>query len=422
MNTVYRVLSHITCLIFLTGFFLLPIGDIAAQEDPDFSGVVIEESKEVPTPKDLDKLLTTLSLEHSKESEVKIKDIYERFSGISAAMLLSIRNVIAKNQELINQDPETGNNCFKGFLPDVVSGSVANDFSLRTGIKLKQTALRLRNPRNKPDLWEEKALRILEQDGTKGEFGEFTNIGGKSVYRYMKPLYMEMECLMCHSYPEVMPPKIRAYIEKNYPNDNSFGYHAGVLRGGISVVIIPTKDDGNIYERFADISATMLLSIRNIIAKNQELINRDPETGNYYFKGAVPAVVGRSIANDFSVRTGIKLKQTALRVRNPLNKPDLWEEKALRILEKNKMNRGFGELTDIRGETVYRYMKPLYMEMQCLMCHSRPEAMPSEVRKFIEGNYSSDKSLGYKAGDLRGGISVVIPIKDEFAFEFLSKK
>ncbi len=48
MNTVYRVLSHITCLIFLTGFFLLPIGDIAAQEDPDYSGVVIEESKEVP--------------------------------------------------------------------------------------------------------------------------------------------------------------------------------------------------------------------------------------------------------------------------------------------------------------------------------------------------------------------------------------
>jgi hypothetical protein len=56
------------------------------------------------------------------------------------------------------------------------------------------------------------------------------------------------------------------------------------------------------------------------------------------------------------------------------------------------------------------------------MCHSHPEAMPTEVRDFIERNYSSDESLGYKAGDLRGGISVVIPIKDEFAFKFLSRK
>jgi len=40
-----------------------------------------------------------------------------------------------------------------------------------------------------------------------------------------------------------------------------------------------------IYEQFAEMNATMLICMRNVIAKNQELINRDPETGNYYFKG-----------------------------------------------------------------------------------------------------------------------------------------
>ncbi len=414
MNAFCRFFFFITCLALSTGFFFSPSDIIARQIDS-----LIKEPKEVPSPRDMDKLLPSVSLEYGKDSK---ETIYERFSGVSATLLVSIQNVISKNQALINQDPVTGNYCFKGFLPEVVSSSVANDFSLRTGIKLKQTALRVRNPRNKPDKWEEKALRILEQDGNRVEFGEFTKIEGKSVYRYMKPQYMEMECLMCHSYPDVMPPKIRSFIEKNYPVDDSFGFHIGQLRGGLSIIIIPTKDDENIYERFADITSSMLLSIRNVIAKNQELINRDPETGNYFFKGAVPAVVGRSVANEFSLRTGIKLKQTALRVRNPLNKPDEWEENALNELQGDKKKKGYGELANINGKPVYRYMKPLYMEMQCLMCHSSPDAMPSPVKAFIENNYTVDKSFGYHAGELRGGISVLIPINDEFDFKFLSKK
>lgn len=168
----------------------------------------------------------------------------------------------------------------------------------------------------------------------------------------------------------------------------------------------------SVYKSFASISATMLLSIRNVIAKNQELINRDPETGNYYFKGFVPAVAASRVANDFNLMTGFKLKQTALRVRNPRNKADKWEEKALRILEEDRTKKCFGEMTKVWGKDAYRYMKPLYMEKECVMCHSYPEAMPPEVREYIKKNYSTDEALGYKEGDLRGGISVIIPITE----------
>ncbi|MCP4366279.1 MAG: DUF3365 domain-containing protein [Planctomycetes bacterium] len=184
-------------------------------------------------------------------------------------------------------------------------------------------------------------------------------------------------------------------------------------RGG-GEEVATKKEIERIYENFAEISATMLLSVRNVIAKNQELINRDPETGNNYFKGFVPAVAGSRIANDFSLRTGYKLKQTALRVRNPRNKADEWEERVLRILEKDRTKNGHGEITELHGKQVYRYMKPLYMEKECVMCHSVPEVMSPEVREFIENNYTTDKALGYKEGDLRGGISVIIPITEEF--------
>ncbi len=85
-------------------------------------------------------------------------------------------------------------------------------------------------------------------------------------------------------------------------------------------------------QTFAETTIDLLVATRNVIAKNQELINRDPISGNYYFKGFVPAVVGSQVANDFSFMTGHKLKQTSLRLRNPTNAPDEWEKKVLKKL------------------------------------------------------------------------------------------
>ena len=109
MNTLCRFFFFITCLALSTGYAFLPTDAIARQTDS-----LIKEPKEVPSPRDMDKLLPSVSLEYGKDNK---KTIYERFSGVSAALLVSIQNVIAKNQDLINQDPVTGNYCFKGFLP-----------------------------------------------------------------------------------------------------------------------------------------------------------------------------------------------------------------------------------------------------------------------------------------------------------------
>ena len=99
----------------------------------------------------------------------------------------------------------------------------------------------------------------------------------------------------------------------------------------ISICIISSKpnyaQDIECLQRLADSTINMLVATRSVIAKNQDLINIDPITGNYYFKGFVPALVGSEIANDFSLMTGHKLKQTSLKLRNPNNKPDEWEKK-----------------------------------------------------------------------------------------------
>ena len=168
-------------------------------------------------------------------------------------------------------------------------------------------------------------------------------------------------------------------------------------------------------QRLAETAISMLIATRNVITKNQELINRDPSTGNYYFKGFVPAIVGSEVANDFSLMTRYTLKQTSLNIRNPSNAPDEWERKTLESFKSNKPQKGNGIVVEIlnKGQMkVYRYLKPIYVTKPCLECHGAKEDIRPEISEFLEKRYPNDNALGYKEGDLRGGVSIIIPIED----------
>jgi methyl-accepting chemotaxis protein len=160
----------------------------------------------------------------------------------------------------------------------------------------------------------------------------------------------------------------------------------------------------------AETTIEMLIASRNVIAKNQELINTDPATGNYFMKGFVPAVVGSQIANDFSLMTGYKLKQTSLKVRNPSNSPDEWERKALKLLESSEHPKGVGfyEMMEVDGKKSFRFMRPIYVDAGCLQCHGKKRELRPVIRQFLVNKYPFDQAFGYKEGELRGGISITI--------------
>lgn len=172
------------------------------------------------------------------------------------------------------------------------------------------------------------------------------------------------------------------------------------------------KDDYMKYAHTAEKLAEMLITIRNVIAKNQELINRDPVTGNYVFKDFVPAIVGTQVANDFGLMTGYRIKQTSLKVRNPYNEPDEWEKKVLKLFESGDYtkNGGYSEIIQKESKQIYRYMKPIFVEIACLQCHGKKTEIQPAIMQFLKRRYPFDNAFGYKVGELRGGISIVIPI------------
>ncbi len=105
-----------------------------------------------------------------------------------------------------------------------------------------------------------------------------------------------------------------------------------------------------------------------------------------------PAFVTRELSRYAREKELYWFKITSLKLINPLNAPDEWERKALREFEVSSKK----ELTafqNIEGQRYLRFISPLYIEESCLQCHAKQ---------------------GYKIGDVRGAISITIPVEKIF--------
>ena len=99
-----------------------------------------------------------------------------------------------------------------------------------------------------------------------------------------------------------------------------------------------------------------------------------------------PAFMTRQIAEIAAKEKGVQFHITSLKPIRPGNKPADWERIWLESFEKGSMEQG-GFVQD-GSDISFRYMAPLITERSCLKCHAKQ---------------------GYEVGDIRGGISVILP-------------
>ncbi len=100
-----------------------------------------------------------------------------------------------------------------------------------------------------------------------------------------------------------------------------------------------------------------------------------------------PAFMTRQLGEMAAAQGGVVFHITSRRPIRPANRPDAWEDAALRRFEE-----GDSEVWAVLGggqeERQLRYMAPLRVTQACLACHEKQ---------------------GYREGDIRGGISVTQP-------------
>ncbi len=113
------------------------------------------------------------------------------------------------------------------------------------GVRVYRTALKYRNPANKPDATDTKVMEQIEAQMKAGTFKKkpvVVEVNGKE--RVYVPLIVEKACLKCHGPAEKIGPKVKETIAKHYPQDMATGFTEGSLRGVI-VAELPAKKSTN---------------------------------------------------------------------------------------------------------------------------------------------------------------------------------
>jgi len=100
-----------------------------------------------------------------------------------------------------------------------------------------------------------------------------------------------------------------------------------------------------------------------------------------------PAYMIRQMMEHYSDLYGVLGHITSLKPLREETSPDDWEKSVLISFEQGTGEAG--EVVEVKGRPFYRLMKPLLTEQGCLKCH---------------------ESQGYRVGDIRGGLSVSVPL------------
>lgn len=105
-----------------------------------------------------------------------------------------------------------------------------------------------------------------------------------------------------------------------------------------------------------------------------------------------PAYMTRQVQEMTAKQYGVYGRITSLRPVRPGNKADSWETMALQAFEHGETE--ISAVVEMDGIPSMRFMRPFYVEKECLKCHAQQ---------------------GYKVGDVRGGISVGVALDKYYA-------
>jgi hypothetical protein len=137
--------------------------------------------------------------------------------------------------------------------------------------------------------------------------------------------------------------------------------------------------------------------------------------------GAVRAInvcadSAQSIGERIQDQHGLSIRRVSEKWRNPKDKPDGYETEQLKMLANLHANKRLTDTLEVYGivqedsSRVFRYMRPIMTGSMCLNCHGSREKMKDLVYSAIRSRYPNDKAIDFRPGDLRGAVSVKIPL------------
>ena len=172
-------------------------------------------------------------------------------------------------------------------------------------------------------------------------------------------------------------------------------HHRQIYRGTLEAVriqAVQSFEKDLIYRRWAAAHGGVYVPVTDQTQPNPYLSdfeNRDLEIAGMHLTLINPAYMTRQVIELAREQYGHEGHITSLDPLRPENVADSWETTALLSFE-----NGITEMSGVEsldGREFFRLMRPLVTEESCLKCHA---------------------VQGYEVGDIRGGISISIPLED----------
>ncbi|MEM7402220.1 MAG: DUF3365 domain-containing protein [Pseudomonadota bacterium] len=155
-------------------------------------------------------------------------------------------------------------------------------------------------------------------------------------------------------------------------------------------------------------------AIQALASNLQQTLKSSMQTGGPIKALEVCNIEAEKIATIVSTDLEAIVGRTSLKVRNPKNIPDAWEEEVLLYFEQQKINGAdlktleLYEITKNETGKWFRYMKAIPISDVCLICHG--ENVAPDIQENLHILYPNDQAKGYKAGDLRGAFTVKLKL------------
>jgi two-component system, NarL family, sensor histidine kinase BarA len=216
----------------------------------------------------------------SRQQEDHIMEQVKKQAIILHKQIVLTRHWVAdQNGVLVPKTPEISSNHFLN-QPDVqgsdgivytrISPSVItrllSERALKSGLySFKLTNTERLNKENAPDEFELKALRLF-RSGAQDETFTTERVNGKSVLRYVAPLYVNETCAKCHTSQSYKPGDVGGCLSVFIPMDEARSainrnrvtlLGGGVLLAGSLVVLVFVSARSLVFKRLDEIRAAM---------------------------------------------------------------------------------------------------------------------------------------------------------------------
>jgi hypothetical protein len=163
--------------------------------------------------------------------------------------------------------------------------------------------------------------------------------------------------------------------------------------------------------RQADDAADEL--VRQLMGRLQKAMAEGGPAAALHVCSEVAQDVTRSLGDEQQV----SIRRTGLRVRNPMNRPDDFEtawlqEAAATVAAGDTVAPLYQVMRAPAGGHELRHLRAIiFPGGMCSQCHGGEQEIQPQVRGLLRELYPADQATDFKPGDLRGAISVRVPLR-----------